>query len=106
MPPPRSGPFCTGHKREQRLATLGMVDVAAGGIVRNQRHIAQAQMLAESFVVRRTRRVLSFLNRPSQRAAEFVALELRDRALIEKVARVQIAVAQEFVQRSVQLIRT
>ena len=42
--------------------------------------------------------------RPAQRAAELVALELGNRALVEVVARVERAVAQEFECRAVQLV--
>ena len=81
-------------QREQRL------DAGNSGcprrVVRNQRHIAQTQMLPESLIIREYESLV-LLDRPSQRAAKFVALKLRNRAMIEKVARVQIVVSQELV---------
>src|SRR5262249_46787740 len=53
-------------------------------VVRNQSHIAQAQMLSESLIISEQKRLV-FLNGPSKRASEFISLELRDVPDVEKI---------------------
>ena len=74
-----SGPLATGHSGSQRL------DAGHGGrprngsrrwmpLVRHQGHVAQPQILPESFIVGENKGLV-LLDRPAQRTAELVALE-------------------------------
>ena len=60
-------------------------------------------MLAEAFVITKEEELV-LLDGTAQRAAEAVAPEWRDGALVEEIARVERAIAQEFVERAVQAI--
>src|SRR5690348_8943552 len=60
-------------------------------------------MLPKAFVVSEQEELI-LLDRAAQRTAKAVALELRDRPLIEKITRVQRAVAKKIVNRSMQFV--
>ena len=60
-------------------------------------------MLAEAFVVCKEQAFV-FFDRPAQRAAEHVALKLRNRAVIKEISSIEDAIAQKFVGAAVQLI--
>ncbi len=78
--------------------------VAAARVgVGNQVHAGLMQVLAESFVIAE-HEGLVLLDRAAQRDAELVALKARNGIRVEEVAGVEVVVAQEFVERSVQLI--
>ena len=49
-------------------------------------------------------KVLFFLNRAAERAAELIALKARDGAAVEEIARVEGVVAQKLVERAVELV--
>ena len=83
-------------EREQRPDARGRV--GPRGVVWDQREIAQTQALPEAFVVREDEGLV-FDDRTAGGGAKHVALEVRDVAVIEKVARVEGAVAHEFVER-------
>ena len=72
-------------------------------VVRRQRHRAQPPVLPEAFVVAEQKQLVP-PQRPSQRAPKLIPLEFRNRSLIEKVPRIQRAVAQELEPRAVQRI--
>src|SRR5579884_2079341 len=108
------GPILEGPEREKRgragsqsdrcefAASIGKQPLA-GSVVGHKRHIAQAEMLAKAFVVAENEKLV-FLDGAAERGAEFVALELGDIALVEEIARVQIAVAEEFINTAVKLV--
>ena len=73
-------------------------------MVGNQVDAGLVQVLAESFVIAEDEGLI-FLDRSAQRASKLVALKARRGAGIEEVAGVQGVVSQEFVYRSVQLVR-
>ena len=96
-----SGPLAMGHKREQRLdAGDGR---GAGSGVRHEGEIAETELLAEAFVVAEEKRFV-LLDRAAERTAEHVALERRNRAVVEVVAGIERAIAQEFVGVAVKLV--
>src|SRR5580698_1217053 len=61
------------------------------------------QMLLQILDVEEEKRLV-FLDGPAQRAAELVPLKSRNRIAVEEIAGVEVAVAQELVSRSVELI--
>ena len=61
-------------------------------------------MLAIAFIISENESLV-LLNRTAQRSSKIIALKLRDVALIEKIAGIEIAVADELVERAVQRIR-
>src|ERR1700753_3951587 len=96
------GAVCDGPKCKKRLnARYGL---RTGCIVGYEREIAETQRLAEAFVVGEEKGLV-LDDRTAGGGAENVAFEMRNIAVIEEVASVERAVAQEFVRRSVKLIR-
>ena len=75
----------------------------AGLIVRYESDSAQAPILAEAFVVAEEEELVG-ANGSSERAAELVALKLGNGALVEVVARIECAVADEFKCGAVQFV--
>src|SRR4029077_3015075 len=73
-------------QREQRLHAGNRG--CAGGCVGHQREIAEAKILPEAFVVTEDEGFV-FAQRAAERAAEDVALEVRDASLIEEIAGVE-----------------
>src|ERR1700722_3343228 len=60
-------------------------------------------MLAVAFIVTEQEQLV-FLDGTAQSAAEHIALKLRNRALIEEVARVQVAIAEELIDAPAHLV--
>ena len=80
------------------LATAAVREVASGTRVRSLR----PESLAVAFVVRK-KEGLILLNRPAQRSAELIALEVGNLRKVEEIPRVQGAVAQELIGVAVHL---
>ncbi len=79
--------------RHGRCPRIGLSIGAACG---NQSHIAQPQFLAKALVVNEDKRFVLFDGR-SYRAAELISLKCRNCGEVEKVTRIEGAVAQEFI---------
>ena len=75
----------------------------ARGVVGDESEIAEAEVLAEAFVVDEEKGFV-FYDRAAGGCAEDVAFEMRDVAVIEEVASVERAVAHEFVGGAVELV--
>ncbi len=100
------------HVLQHRRIQFGDGSVDARGIrqqsqprfgVGNHADVALRQHLPEAFIVTE-QEPLVLLERTSQRAAELVSAKRRNRALVEEVAGVEIAVAEKLEQRTVQLV--
>src|SRR3569833_1073485 len=108
------GPICLRPQSEQRddgrvdaherLVTrrVGQIALACLG-VRHKRDGAQAPCLAESFVVAEEKQFV-FDQWPTQRSAKLVALKRRNRAVIEVVAGIERAIADELKSCAMDLI--
>ena len=95
------GTVGNGPQREKRLHAGD--SFCSRGVVRDESDVANTKALTEALVVDEEK-CFVFLNRAAERAAENVALEMRDRTLVEKVARVERAIAKEFVNAAVKFV--
>ncbi len=86
----------------ERSARAGEVS-GAHIVVGDERHVAQAQVLAEPLVIGEDEGFV-FHDGAAERGSELIAAEAGHRLPVEKVSGVQIAIAEKFEQRSMQSV--
>src|SRR5579884_2036616 len=103
--PQRQQRRCRRRDSNISLRAVCVGDISSsGGVVGNERYIAQRKMLAKALIIPEKENLV-LANRSAQRSAEDIALKLRRVALIEVIASIEGVVAQKFVSGAVDLVR-
>ena len=101
-----------GHVRQHGAVQVRHLHVLTGSVgqealarlrVGHHAHVTHREALAEAFVIAEQEQAI-LLHRTAQRAAELIAAEWRNAALVEIIRRIERAVAQKLEQRSVQRV--
>src|SRR5579884_693963 len=104
--PQRQQRRCGRRHSNMGLRAVCVGDVSgAGGVVGNQRYIAQRKMLTKPFIIPEKENLV-LANRPAKRSAEDVALKLWRVPLIEIVPSIEGVVAQKFIGGAMDLVGT